>query len=104
VSEDSAPGVPLGEFEALERAAEIEDYDPTVLSQLVAAHHVLVDHMASVDAEAVAATKAVYDTHAAYTATLHSHVYALTAKAHRMGFTIAQLNAVMGTAPEPEEY
>lgn len=84
-------------FEALERAAEIEDMDPLILTKLTQAHAVLLSHMDAVSLEAQAALQAVYDNHAAYTAMLQSHVYALTAQAHKMGFTISQVNRVLGT-------
>lgn len=85
-------GVPT--FQEIWRTAEIDSYDPTALKQLAAARKVLAEHLKSVDAEALAAAQRVYDTRAAETATLQSHVYALTAEAHRAGFTIADLNGV----------
>ncbi|MGN6656532.1 MAG: hypothetical protein ACTHJ9_14475 [Rhodanobacter sp.] len=98
----SGQGVPLDAFADLERAASIDEYDPTILLQLERAVQVLKDHEASVYLEASSAAQAVYDSHASYIATLKSHLYAIMAKALSMGFTTAQLQPALGDLGEEE--
>lgn len=92
---ESAPE-PEDDFAALEWAAEQEAFDPKILLKLQQAHRVLTDHLEAVMEEALEASQAVHDTHAAYTALLYSNVYALKAQAHRTGHTIQQVNSVLG--------
>jgi hypothetical protein len=95
--------LPLDEFEELERAAVIEDYDPQILIKLERAVQVLKDHEAAVYLEASNAAQAVYDSHAAYVALLKSHLYAIMSKALGMGFTVAQIKPSLGDYADEDD-